>query len=222
MQTQRANFKTISLTAANTNPIISGTAYTYNSTTGVISSVTFSGGRTIDADVQVGDTLIDVSTGGKTTITAINTDDDEFTIASGLSADFNGGDFRIHQNPNSNTALISAANRKIYSVASNVDLVPDSLIWRIFFVGGTSPTATIQWYGWIPSLLVWAVLDASVTASAGGYTVSLAMEADGPRDSTVTKNAPDVYPYVSALGGSPAKAFIAFRAQYMSGSNQNG
>jgi hypothetical protein len=210
METQRANFKTIGITAANTLPIISGTGYTYNNTTGVISSITYSGSRTI-ADVKVGDTAIDVSTGGKATITAVNVDDDEFTIAAGLSASFNGADFQIHQNPNSNTALIAAADRSIYSVNSKASIVPDTLIYRLYFVGGTSPTATLQWYAWHTGLKVWVTVGASGNVAAGGNTATLAIEG-----SLESSNDPYVYPYVSALNNSPAKCFISWRTKYIS------
>lgn len=220
MDTQRANFRVIPLTAVNLSPIITGTAYTYNNTTGVVSSITFAASWDHD-DVKVGDTFIDITGGGKATITAVNTTDDEFTIAAGLSAQFDGDSFQIHQNPNSNTALIAANDRKLYSLNSTLDYVPDELIWRVSFIGGTSPTATVQWYGWCTTLRKWVVIDSSVVASSGAYTVALGLEASGELDTTVTTNHPYVWPYVSALGGTPVKVYLCHRPKYASASNKS-
>lgn len=73
-----------------------GSAYTYNNGTGVISAITFTKG-TINS-VDVGDVIAD--DGAATTytkITAVNKTTGTITIASGLSATYNGGGFKIYK-----------------------------------------------------------------------------------------------------------------------------
>lgn len=142
----------LALAAANKSPIFSGTTYTYNNATGVVTPTYAVGDH---ASIAAGDVLVDISTGASALISAGGVA--TFTVQSGLSALFDGADFEVHRLPSNVTGS--------RNLGGGFDHPPKTLYWRCRRVGTGAQTATFQWYVWLPSVRRWSIVGSTVTVT---------------------------------------------------------
>jgi hypothetical protein len=152
------NTWTVATAAAVVPPVLLGT-YTYDNGTGVATLTITTGAN---ANLAIGDILVDLSLGASAVITAVDTGAGTATIKSGLSGIFNGGNFAIHKIP-ANLATVGKAAKAI---------------------GSANPVTTIEWSAsnsdltsFVVRPYVWSVRKNKWGAKGDG-TVTVSTDAD--------------------------------------------